>query len=53
MTYCQRVDFRAASDCTDDAAFFGFRVQKQELFYRLHKKTVYAGTCLYLGHLVK
>lgn len=54
MTYRQRVDFRTASDRTDVAAFFGFRVQKQELFYRLHKKkTVYAGTCLYLGHPVK
>ena len=52
MTYCQRVDFRTASDHTDVAAFFGFRAQKQELFYRLHKKTVY-GICLYLGHLVK
>ena len=45
--------FRTASDRTDVAAFFGFRAQKQELCYRLHKKPVYAATCLYLGHLVK
>lgn len=30
--------FRTASDRTDVAAFFGFRAQKQELFYRLHTK---------------